>query len=238
MPDWKSNITAPTLPDTLHYGVSARTSWPSVSVLWLGEIVSLICYFGGQNSSIGSVLGSLSRVMQGHRFDPPLRFWQRGFFPWSYHGFWPRSRLCTHAFHCTNSKDPEIHVLDGWMLATKTHPACTIHKDGMWLPKKISPKMVNPRDTAGNTEEEDLLPQSCITYKRHICTHCQSLWPVKCISVLSWKAHGTRRDRKMAWQAEQQHNVKAFGTQLVTAEKKRGAPYWSFGQCCSDKWCP
>ena len=30
-------------------------------------------------------------------------------------------------------KDYDIHVLDGWMLATKTHPACTIHEDGMWL---------------------------------------------------------------------------------------------------------
>ena len=46
----------------------------------------------------------------------------------------PRSSLCTRAFHCTNSKDPDMHVLDGWLSATKTHPACTIHEDGMWLP--------------------------------------------------------------------------------------------------------
>ena len=45
----------------------------------------------------------------------------------------PRSSLCTHAFHHMDSKDPDIYVLDGWMLATKTHPACTIHKDRMWL---------------------------------------------------------------------------------------------------------
>ena len=30
-----------------------------------------------------------------------------------------------------DSKDPDIHVLDGWMPATKSHPACTIHEDGM-----------------------------------------------------------------------------------------------------------
>ena len=62
-----------------------------------------------------------------------------------------------------DSKDPDMHVLDRWMPATKTHPACTILEDGMWLPlwlyfrkvtyAKISPKMVNPKDIAGNTEE-------------------------------------------------------------------------------------
>ena len=35
-----------------------------------------------------------------------------------------RSSLCTHVFHQTDSKDPDIHVLYGWMPATKTHPAC------------------------------------------------------------------------------------------------------------------
>ena len=52
-------------------------------------------------------------------------------FGWEYK---PRSSLCTHAFHRTDSKDPDVHVLNGWMPATKTHPARTIHKDGMWLP--------------------------------------------------------------------------------------------------------
>ena len=64
------------------------------------------------------------------------------------------------------------------MSATKTHPACTIHEDGMRLHQsldkktknktkqqqheqkevtqgQISPKMVNPRDIAGNAEEEE-----------------------------------------------------------------------------------
>ena len=46
----------------------------------------------------------------------------------------PRSNLCTLAFHRTDSNDPDIHVLDGWMPATKRHAACTIHEGGMWLP--------------------------------------------------------------------------------------------------------
>ena len=45
-----------------------------------------------------------------------------------------RSSLCTHAIQRTDSKDLDIYVLDRWMPTTKTHPACTIHKDGMWLP--------------------------------------------------------------------------------------------------------
>ena len=43
----------------------------------------------------------------------------------------PRSSLCTNAFRCMDSKDPDIYVLNGRMLATKTHPACTIYEDGM-----------------------------------------------------------------------------------------------------------
>ena len=35
---------------------------------------------------------------------------------------------CMHSFVQTK-KNP-----DGWMQATKPHPACTIHEDGMWLP--------------------------------------------------------------------------------------------------------
>ena len=59
-------------------------------------------------------------------------------------------------------KDPDIHVLDGWMWETKI--ASTIHKTVCdylygWIKKtvtnaKISPKMVSPRDIAGNEEEE------------------------------------------------------------------------------------
>ena len=49
---------------------------------------------------------------------------------WEYN---PRSSLNTHAFHLTDSTDPDVHALDCWMPATKTHPACTIHKDGTWF---------------------------------------------------------------------------------------------------------
>ena len=38
---------------------------------------------GDRDSSVGSVLGSLSCMKQRHRFEPPLSLRQRGFFPWS-----------------------------------------------------------------------------------------------------------------------------------------------------------
>ena len=40
-------------------------------------------YMGGWNSSVGSVMGSLSCVMQHHGFDPPLRriYLLKGIFP-------------------------------------------------------------------------------------------------------------------------------------------------------------
>ena len=60
----------------------------------------------------------------------------------------------------------DIHVLEGWMLATKTDPVCTIHEDTMWLSlcsmldekmvkyAKILTKMVKLRDIAGDAEQE------------------------------------------------------------------------------------
>ena len=59
-------------------------------------------------------------------------------FEWEYR---LRSSLCTHAFHCMGSKDPDIHALTNecWL---KTTPACTIHEDGMWLPQWLDWKMV------------------------------------------------------------------------------------------------
>ena len=45
----------------------------------------------GRSSSVGSVFGSLSSVMQHSRFNPPLSLWQRGFFPQSLHGLWIHS---------------------------------------------------------------------------------------------------------------------------------------------------
>ena len=109
-------------------------------------------YNYGLDQLAGSVLGSLSHSMQRHGFNPPLRriFPIRGIFaleltwvltPFPQNSFgWeykPRSSLCTHAFHCTDSKDPDIHVLDGWTQSTKGHPACTIHEDRMWLPQWV-----------------------------------------------------------------------------------------------------
>ena len=48
----------------------------------------------------------------------------------------PRPVLSTHALYHIDGKDPCIHILDGWVLATKTHPICTISEDGTWLPKR------------------------------------------------------------------------------------------------------
>ena len=99
----------------------------------------------GQNSSVGSVLGSLSCFMQRREFDFPLRkiFPVEGFFPWSKHGFWlpfsqnsfgweykPRSSLCTHAFHNTESKDPDNHVLAWWNASNKNTPS--MHHPWRW----------------------------------------------------------------------------------------------------------
>ena len=121
---------------------------------------------------------SVDKGPESAPFDPPLGriclvegifplelTWVLSPFPQNSFGWEcrPRSSLCTCAFHRTDSKDPDVHVLDGWMLATKTHPACTIHEDGMWLPQwldlrkgshmqKSHPKQRTP-ELAGNAEE-------------------------------------------------------------------------------------
>ena len=43
--DLKIGTPVATLPGTLHYRVSAWSGWPDVSILWLGEMESLICNF-------------------------------------------------------------------------------------------------------------------------------------------------------------------------------------------------
>ena len=49
--------------------------------IFLRKVSSLMDGFGGRNSSVGSVLGSLSCMMQRRGFDPPLRrFFGRGDF--------------------------------------------------------------------------------------------------------------------------------------------------------------
>ena len=84
---------------------------------------------------VGSVLGSLSCFMQHRGFYTPLGriLLEEEIFPlelawvlfpflqnscgWEYK---PRSSLYSCAFHRMDSKEPDIHVLDGWMLGTKT----------------------------------------------------------------------------------------------------------------------
>ena len=172
-----------TPPDAWGYGINARTGHLSGSRLYKWVRYYVWHKIWGQNSSVGNVLVSLSCLMQHCGFDPPVEgifplklIWFLTPFPQNSFG-WEyklRSSLCTHAFHCTD-KDPDIHVLDEWMLATKTHPACTIHEDGMWLPQwldwnmvtyaKISPKMVNLRDIARENRRQ----------RRHITS--VSMWP-------------------------------------------------------------
>ena len=43
--DLKIGTAVATLPGAWHYRVSAGTGWPGVSILWLGEVESLICNF-------------------------------------------------------------------------------------------------------------------------------------------------------------------------------------------------
>ena len=42
---WLKNWHSSTLPGTWHYRVNAGTGWPSVSILWLGEMESSVCNF-------------------------------------------------------------------------------------------------------------------------------------------------------------------------------------------------
>ena len=81
-----------------------------------------------------------------------------------------RPSLCTHAFHCTDSNDPDIHILDSDCRQEKTHTAPSTKTEcdylNGWIKKqnkrknkqtnkktvtyaKILPKMVSPRDIAG-----------------------------------------------------------------------------------------
>ena len=133
----------------------------------------------GRNSSVGS---AWARCPQRWGFDPPLEtFSGRGDFSLgvnmgsnsippntlSDESYKPRSSLCTHALHRTDSKDPDVHVLDGWMPATKTQPS-THHprrrnvttlivglKNGSHT-QKSHPKVVNPRDIAGERKKIDI----------------------------------------------------------------------------------
>ena len=70
---------------------------------------------GGRNSSVGSVLGLQSCVMQRHEFNPQeiLKFMSPKTLS---EGSINRGLVCVHmhsSFHHTDSKGPEIHVLEG-----------------------------------------------------------------------------------------------------------------------------
>ena len=43
--DFKNSILVVTLPDTKRHGISARTGWPRVCIVCLGEIATSICSF-------------------------------------------------------------------------------------------------------------------------------------------------------------------------------------------------
>ena len=74
-----------------------------------------------------------------------------------------RGLVSSHMHSTTWTQNPDIHVLDGQMLATKTHLACTYMRwnvttliVGLKTYVKISPRMVNSRDIAGNVEKEEV----------------------------------------------------------------------------------
>ena len=70
----------------------------------------------GWDSSAGGKLGLLSCMMQplAEGIFPLELTWVLTPFPKTLsHEYKPRSSLCIHAFHRTNSKDPDIHALDG-----------------------------------------------------------------------------------------------------------------------------
>ena len=127
---------------TLHFDISLdglnihlRSQFYEKSKTPLGAGIAQLVVLG---LAVHSVAGSI--LLWGHFpiegiFPLELTWFKlhspQNSFRWEYK---PRSNLCTHAFHGTDSKDPDVHVLDGWMPTTKTHPARTIHEDGMWLP--------------------------------------------------------------------------------------------------------
>ena len=76
--------------------------------------------------------------------------------------------VCTHAFHRTDSKDSGIHFQDGRLTGENTPSMYRLRCQNMTTStvglkrnghirkkKKMSSKMVNPRDKGGNAEEEE-----------------------------------------------------------------------------------
>ena len=161
---WTSRLVA---------SLAGQIFWEALGHVWTSTDQN---FTRGRNSSVGSawarchsVAGSI--LLWGHFpvegiFPLELTWVQTPFpqnsFGWEYK---PRSSLCTHAFHRTDSKDPDVHVLDGWMPATKKHtqhsPSTKTECDYLngWIKKrshtqKSHPKMVNPRDIAGERKKK------------------------------------------------------------------------------------
>ena len=91
------------------------------SLVWCFFVQNLVSLIGGRAPVEGIfplqwtwVLASFSKTLSDKSMNQAL--------------------VCTHAFHRTDSKVPDIQVLDRWMPAAKTHPARTIHEDGMSQP--------------------------------------------------------------------------------------------------------
>ena len=112
---------------------------PSSQMIFMGRNSSLVACWA-RCPAWQSVVGSI--LLWGYFFPVegifPLELtWVLTPFPQNSFGweYKKRSSLCSHAFHRTDSKDPDIHVLDGWIPTTKSHPECTIHEDGIWLPQ-------------------------------------------------------------------------------------------------------
>ena len=161
---------------------------------------------GCLNSSVGSVFGLLSYVMQCCGFDPDSELPVEGFFPCGVNmgsdSFPPklvqmrvytlRSSLCTRAFHGTDSQDPDVHVLDRWMLAAKAHPACTIHKECDYLKGWIKNSPIHKSLTQRGEPQQ--LSWECRRRRRNLFSHRVTvfwhpanlfwLWPCKCIARL------------------------------------------------------
>ena len=137
----------------------------------LSILIDLSAYFigtyktqtGGRNSSVGSMLGSL--FCAWCTIVSSIFFWASGrprgdlllegdmapfppkSFGWAYK---PRSGLRTHAFHRTDSKHPDIHVLDRWMQQQKhTHHAPSTKSECdylySWIEKRSHTQKSHPK---------------------------------------------------------------------------------------------
>ena len=129
---WSSAASSQSLVLTRLYNLVLGAGIAQLEVCWIHcpawcNIVSLTLLWvsGREDFSLGVNMGSDSIPQNS--------------FGWECR---PRFSLCTHAFRHMDSYDPDVHALDRWMLATKAHPACTIHEDGMWLPLWLDYKTV------------------------------------------------------------------------------------------------